>query len=469
MSNVAGPGRGRRAAEQTVANIVGRAAGSVPIPTVRAESATDMGLVEAAVATFTERTGRTPDGVWRAPGRVNLIGEHTDYNDGFVLPVAINRSVVVAAGRRGDGVLRCWSTGDRAEPVAHPVAEIGPGVSSGWSAYVEGVAWVLLQQGVPVPGADLAIHADLPAGAGLSSSAALEAAVALALTDLAAAVDNPLAALPGRDPAAAGGRDQAGRPDQPRKRDQPVTPDQAGGARLDRVALALAGQRAETEVVGMPCGLMDQMAVLCGRAGHALFFDTRTLETEQVPFDPAAAGLTLLVIDTRVKHALAGSPYAGRRRACEQAAAALGVPALRDATLDGLVAARAAGTLDDVTFRRARHVVTENARVLDVVDRLRRGELAGIGPALAGSHASLRDDYEVSCPELDLAVETAVASGAVAARMTGAGFGGSALALVPVATADAVALAVAEAFTAAGFAPPATFPVAVADAATRIA
>jgi galactokinase len=393
-----------------------------------------MNLLDAVTTSFRERAGRAPEGVWRAPGRVNLIGEHTDYNDGFVLPVAIDRSVVVAAGRRGDGVLRCWSTGDRSEPVSRPLAEIGPGLSTGWSAYVEGVAWVLLQQGVAIPGADLAIHADLPSGAGLSSSAALEAAVALALTDL------------GSSAAGSG----------------------AGGPGWDREALALAGQRAETEVVGMPCGLMDQMAVLCGRAGHALFFDARTMETEQVPFDPAAAGLTLLVIDTRVKHALAGSPYAERRRACERAAAALGVPALRDATLADLEAARTSGRLDDVTFRRARHVVTENARVLEVADLLRGGEPAAIGPPLAGSHRSLRDDYEVSCPELDIAVDTAVAAGAVAARMTGAGFGGSALALVPVAAAGAVARAVTEAFTAAGFAPPAPFAVAVADAATRL-
>jgi galactokinase len=289
------------------------------------------------------------------------------------------------------------------------------------------VAWVLREEGLAVPGADLVVHADLPAGAGLSSSAALESAVALALSDL------------------------------------------AGAAAPDRVALALAGQRAETEVVGLPCGLMDQMAVLCGRAGHALFFDTRTLETEQVPFDPAAAGLTLLVIDTRVKHTLTGSPYAERRRACEQAAAALGVPALRDVTLADVEAASADVRLDEVTFRRARHVVTENARVLEVVALLRRGEVTAVGPALAGSHASLRDDYEVSCAELDRAVETAVAAGAVAARMTGAGFGGSALALVPTDTAEAVGLAVAEAFTAAGFKPPATFPVAIADGATRLA
>jgi galactokinase len=387
-----------------------------------------MSLLDTVTAAFVERAGRRPDGVWRAPGRVNLIGEHTDYNDGFVLPVAIDRSIVVAAARRDDGILQSWSTGDRAGPaVARPVGDLGPGRSSGWSAYIEGVAWVLREEGLAVPGADLVVHADLPAGAGLSSSAALESAVGLALSEL------------------------------------------AGAAAPDRVALALAGQRAETEVVGMPCGLMDQMAVLCGRAGHALFFDTRTLETEQVPFDPAAAGLTLLVIDTRVKHTLTGSPYAERRRACEQAAAALGVPALRDVTLADVEAASADGRLDEVTFRRARHVVTENARVLEVVALLRQGDVKAVGPALAGSHASLRDDYEVSCAELDVAVETAVAAGAVAARMTGAGFGGSALALVPTDRAEAVGLAVAEAFTAAGFNPPATFPVAIADGATRLA
>jgi galactokinase len=385
-----------------------------------------MSLVDAVTAAFADRVGRPPDGVWRAPGRVNLIGEHTDYNDGFVLPVAIDRSVVVAAARRGDEVLRSWSTGDRAGPVSRPLGELGPGSSFGWSAYVEGVAWALMQDGVAVPGADLVVHADLPAGAGLSSSAALEGAVALALTDLA-------------------------------------------GASPSRVALALAGQRAEREVVGMPCGLMDQMAVLCGRAGHALFFDTRTLATEQVPFDPAGAGLTLLVIDTRVKHTLAGSPYAERRRACERAAAILGVPALRDVTIDDLEAAMAGGRLDDVTFRRARHVVTENARVLDVVALLRQGEVAAMGPALAGSHRSLRDDYEVSCPELDVAVEAAVASGAVAARMTGAGFGGSALALVPIPAAGTVGSAVAEAFAAARFGPPSVFAVSIAGGAARLA
>ena len=385
-----------------------------------------MSIVDAVTAAFEERAGRAPDGVWRAPGRVNLIGEHTDYNDGFVLPVAIDRSVVVAAARRDDGVLRSWSSRDRGGgPVTKPVAEVGPGTSSGWSAYIEGMAWALRELGVPVPGADVVVHADLPAGAGLSSSAALEASVGLALVDLAEST-------------------------------------------VDRVTLALAGQRAETEVVGMPCGIMDQMVVLLGQAGHAVFLDTRSRATDLIPFDPAAAGLTLLVIDTRVKHALVGSPYGERRQACERAAAALGVPALRDATIVDLEAALDRGDLDEVTFRRARHVVTENDRVLEVVDLLRRGEPAAIGPALAGSHRSLRDDYEVSCTELDVAVDAAVTAGAVAARMTGGGFGGSALALTPVDAVERVSEAVAGAFATAGFGRPAVFAVSIADGAERV-
>lgn len=217
----------------------------------------------------------------------------------------------------------------------------------------------------------------------------------------------------------------------------------------------------------MPCGIMDQMAVLLGRAGHALFLDTRSRATQLVPFDPAALGLTLLVIDTRVKHALVGSPYAERRRSCEAAAATLGVTALRDVTLDDLEAARSDGKLDEITFRRARHVVTENDRVLEVVTALRAGDVTAIGPALAGSHASLRDDYEVSCPELDVAVEAAVSGGAVAARMTGGGFGGSALALVPSGRAEEVGRTVEEAFDANGFGPPSMFAVAVAEGAGR--
>ncbi|HEV7863922.1 MAG TPA: galactokinase, partial [Acidimicrobiia bacterium] len=369
-------------------------------------------------------------------------------------------SVVVAVAHRRDGGFRCWSTRDRVggrEPAVRGPGDIGPGRSTGWAAYAEGVAWVLREQGVALPGADIVVHGDLPVGAGLSSSAALEAAVALALTDLGVAPS-------GASPAGGAGAGTAARAGA-------ATTARAGAAPapLDRVALARAGQRAENEVVGMPCGIMDQMAVLLGRAGHALFLDTRSQSSELVPFDPAALGLSLLVIDTRVQHALAGSPYAERRRACERAAEVLGVPALRDVTLPQLEAAVTDGRLDAVTFRRARHVVTENDRVLEVVAALRTGDLGRVGPAMAGSHRSLRDDFEVSCAELDVAVDSAVAAGAVAARMTGGGFGGSALALVPVEAAATVASAVAEAFAANGFAPPAVFPVAVSDGATRVA
>jgi galactokinase len=229
----------------------------------------------------------------------------------------------------------------------------------------------------------------------------------------------------------------------------------------------VASQRAESEVVGMPCGIMDQMAVMTGRAGHALFLDTRSLATEHVPFDLGRAGLELVVIDTRVSHRLTDAPYAERRRACHEAARVLGVRALRDVCPPDLEAA--AARLGDTVFRRARHVVTENARVLDVVERLRAGATESIGPLLAASHASLRDDFEVSCPELDVAVETALASGAVAARMTGAGFGGSALALVAPERLPAMTTAIDNAFGTRRFARPAVVAVRTADAAHRVA
>jgi galactokinase len=232
-------------------------------------------------------------------------------------------------------------------------------------------------------------------------------------------------------------------------------------------ALALAAQRAENEVVGVPCGVMDQMASIACHAGHALLLDSRSLATEQVPFAPADAGLALLVIDTRVSHALADGAYAERRGACEQAARVLGVPALRDATPADLDAAR--DRLGEVRYRRARHVVAENGRVLAVVGRLRAGRPELAGPLLTASHRSLRDDYEVSAPELDAAVAAALAAGAVGARMTGAGFGGCALALAPAGAAGAVADAVGEAFAARGFRRPTIFPAEPVDGARRLA
>jgi galactokinase len=381
------------------------------------------GRVGRVAAAFRERAGRDPDGVWAAPGRVNLIGEHTDYNDGFVLPVAIDRLVLAAAGRRHDGRLRLWSL--QSEPPADlALAEVGPGKVDGWSAYPAGAAWALGQAGVTVGGADLVVDGDVPAGAGLSSSAALECATATALADLE-------------------------------------------GAGLDRVALAGLARRAENEVVGVPSGAMDQMVSMLGRAGHALFLDTRSLDTEQVPLPLQAAGLRLVVIDTRAGHRLVDGAYADRRAACEAAAATLGVPALRDATPAQVEAA--ADALGEEGLRRARHVVTENARVLEAVRLLRAGELERLGPLLAASHASLRDDYEVSSPELDTAVAAAVAAGAVGARMTGAGFGGSALALARADLVGRVDERVRAAFAAAGFGPPAVAAVVPSDGARRLA
>jgi galactokinase len=379
--------------------------------------------VGPVAAAFRERTGRDPEGVWAAPGRVNLIGEHTDYNDGFVLPAAIDRLVLVAAGRRAGGRLRLWSL--QAEPPADlELAGIGPGTVGGWAAYPAGVAWALGQAGVELGGADLVVDGDVPAGSGLSSSAALECATATALADL-------------------------------------------GGAGLDRAALAGLARRAENEVVGVPSGVMDQMVSMLGRAGHALFLDTRSLGAEQVPLPLEAAGLCLVVIDTRAGHRLVDGAYADRRAACQAAAAVLGVPALRDAT--PALLERYATALGDPGLRRARHVVTENARVLAAVELLRAGDLDRLGPLLAASHASLRDDYEVSSPELDTAVEAAVAAGAVGARMTGAGFGGSAIALVETALAGRVADRARDTFAAAGFGPPQVTAVVPSDGARRLA
>ncbi len=370
-------------------------------------------------AEYTSRYDREPDGIWMAPGRVNLIGEHTDYNDGFVLPVALDRTTMVAAAARDDGRVRLFSTSEP-DPPEIDVAAIAPGAVSGWSAYPLGVLWALREQAVAVPGMDLGIDSDVPTGAGVSSSAALEGGVALAVADLA-------------------------------------------GADLDRTALAQACRRAENEVVGAPTGVMDQMAALCGRAGHALFLDCRSLAVAQVPLDLAAAGLSLLVIDTRATHALADGAYGERRDSCAEAAAALGVPALRDATAEQVAAG-----LDGVLARRARHIVTENARVLAVVELLRAGNPAGIGPLLDASHRSMRDDFEISSPELDVAVCAARTAGALGARMTGGGFGGSAIALTPVAAVPAVGRAVRAAFAAAGFTPPEIFEVSPSDGGRRV-
>jgi galactokinase len=369
---------------------------------------------------FAERFGREPEGIWGAPGRANLIGEHTDYNDGFVLPLAIDHRVTVAAARRAGDRLRLLSLEKGERELI--LSDIGPGRVEGWAGYVAGAVWSLAREGVEVGGLDLALTSDVPVGSGLSSSAAVECATVLATRDLY------------------GGPGDPGR-------------------------LALIGQRAENEIVGVPSGVMDQMASMACLAGHVLLLDTRSLVAEQVPFDLDAAGLTLLVIDTGVSHALADGAYAERRQACEEAARILELPALRDATEADVAAA--ADLLGEVRHRRARHVVTENARVLEVVDRLRAGRLDAIGPLLTASHVSLRDDYEVSAPGLDTAVEAALRAGALGARMTGAGFGGCALALAPAVEVGAVTRIVTAAF--AGFRAPTVFAVHPADGARRLA
>jgi galactokinase len=372
---------------------------------------------------FAEVHGRPPEVVWHAPGRVNLIGEHTDYNDGFVLPLGLPLGIRVAAARRDDAILRMASRQTDAGLVEVPLEGLEPGSVGGWAAYVAGMAWSLRADGVDVTGADLLVDGEIPAGAGLSSSAALECAAAGALLDLAGET-RPLAEV------------------------------------------ALLAQRAENEFVGMPCGVMDQFASTHAQAGHLLLLDTRSLQVEQIPFDLAAEGLELLVVDTRAPHRLVDGEYAARRRACEEAARLLGVAALRD--VDDLEAAMAE-LPDDTLRRRVRHVVTENQRVLEVVALLRGGDVRGIGPVLTASHVSLRDDYEVSCAELDLAVDTALAAGAYGARMTGGGFGGSAIALVEASSTAEVRSAVLAAFAAAGMAEPGFVEALPSPGAARIA
>ncbi|SHF38024.1 galactokinase [Streptoalloteichus hindustanus] len=392
---------------------------------------------QRAAAAFAAEHGHAPDGVWSAPGRVNLIGEHTDYNDGFVLPFALPHRTAAAVRRRDDGTLTVATLGEdgqlrRAEPLA--LAEVAPGGVSGWAAYPAGVAWALRAAGVPVPGADVVIASDVPTGAGLSSSHALECAVALALLGLA-----------GLSP---GGTDSAGTADAPD---------------LDQVARWV--QRAENDFVGAPTGLLDQTASLRCASDHVLFLDVRSGHGDQVPFDAARDELAVLVIDTRASHSLSESGYGDRRRGCERAAELLGVPALRDVSVEALPAAT--DRLPEELRPLVRHVVTENERVLTTVAALRAGRLAEVGPLLTASHASLRDDYRVSCPELDLAVETALSTGALGARMTGGGFGGSAIALVSTAKLDAVEQAVTEAYAARGFTAPRLFTAAPSAGAGR--
>jgi galactokinase len=376
-------------------------------------------------ARFESRFGRAPEGVWAAPGRVNLIGEHTDYNDGFVLPFALAHSAYVAVARRSDGLLHLIS-----EQLEHnseatlPLAAVAPGAVEGWASYVAGAVWALQQShGVEAGGLDLLLDSDVPPGAGVSSSAALSCSTTLACAELF-------------------------------------------GAPIDRQRLALSAHRAEVEIAGVPCGKMDQTISMCGQAAHALFLDCRSLAIQQIPLPLSKAGLTTLVINTQAPHRLVSGEYAARRKSCEAAARALNVAALRDATLDQVMTHP---TLDEVARKRARHVVSENERVLRAIQCLEAGTLEALGTLLNASHASLRDDFEVSVPELDVAAAVASSAGALGARMIGGGFGGCVLALVPSSAVDTVFAAVVNAYRQHGFTPPTCFAALPAPGARRVA
>jgi galactokinase len=409
---------------------------------------------ERLAAWFGTSFGSGPDGVWRAPGRANLIGEHTDYNGGWVLPFALNAGVVAAAARRDDGILDVRSLqapglaaeggrpsgagagstaaggsaagkaraerGNAEGGFAAPVPELSPGSVKGWAAYPAGVVWALREAGHHIGGASIAIGSDLPQGAGLSSSAALECAVALALVDLYE-------------------------------------------LSVPRQELAAITRRAENDFVGVPCGIMDQSASLLCEPGRALLLDCRNGHAESVPLDPAAHGLALMVVDTGVRHTHANGSYSLRREQCERAARLLGVCSLREAG-DVSALSRLA---DPVLRRRAGHVVTENSRVLDTVRMLRARNLAATGALLTRSHCSLRDDFEVSWPEADVAVAVAERAGALGARMMGGGFGGSVIALVP-GDGAAVRSAIAQEYSHRGWPAPRFLPAPPSPSAHRV-
>lgn len=377
----------------------------------------------ATIAGFKQEYDREPAGVWSAPGRVNLIGEHTDYNEGFVFPFAINRRTYAAMAPRQDNMI-CVASSFSKEAFQVSIEAIKNDEKNGWAAYPFGVVYAVakLSGKQQTQGFDIFIDSDVPVGAGLSSSAAIECAVAIALNDL-------------------------------------------WNAGLDKKTLARAGQLGENVIVGAPTGIMDQTASLFGELDHAVFLDCRSLEATTVELGFAEAGLELLIIDTKVAHRLVDGGYAARRAACESGAAALGVSSLRDLTTHDL--ARAQDLLDPVTLRRVRHVITENARVEETVTTLRNSGPRAIGNLMHLSHESMRDDFEISIDELDTAVETALRHGAIGARMTGGGFGGAAIALTPIEKISEVTLSVLAEFEALGYAKPDIFAVSAAPGAKR--
>jgi galactokinase len=357
---------------------------------------------------FLETFGAEPDLVAAAPGRVNLIGEHIDYSDGFVLPFAIKDRTLVAARKRGDSTVRIASAQRRNKIVTVDISKVKPGLKGEWERYALGVLWALgVKEGV-----DLLIDGHVPLGAGLSSSAALECSVATAM--------NHLFDL---------------------------------GFNLEE--LARLTQKAENQYVGVPCGIMDQSVSLMATQGSALLLDCRDLSSKNIPFDVASSGLELLIIDTQAHHALTDGGYAERRASCESVVAKLGITSLRELSMEQLENSR--GLLTETEFVRARHAVTEMKRVLECVEALSNSDFEKVGQLINQSHASLRGDYTVSCPELDTAVEAALAAGALGSRMVGGGFGGSAIALIQASKTTETIKAVEKAFSSKGFKAPRFF------------
>jgi galactokinase len=357
---------------------------------------------------FSDIYGVAPDLITVAPGRVNLIGEHVDYNDGFVLPFAIEARTYCALRIREDSRIRIASKQEEGAPYETDIASLKPLTGPIWTRYILGVIWALDVKS----GLEILIDSEVPTGAGLSSSAALECSVAIALNEILD-LDISLADL------------------------------------------ARVTQRAENEFVGVPCGIMDQSISLMGKSGHALLLDCRDLSTRQIRVDFANAGLKLLIVDTRSHHALVDGGYAQRRAQCESVASLLGVKALRDLSLSELEVAR--GKLPEINFKRARHVITEISRVEEAVQALEIDDFEKFGSLMTESHISLRDDYNVSCSELDLGVDTALNEGALGARMVGGGFGGSAIALIRESDTGKVAAAIERSFKDNGFAAPRFF------------
>lgn len=381
-------------------------------------------LVQQARAIFHEHFGNEATHVAAAPGRVNLIGEHIDYCDGFVLPFAIERTVVIAAATNGTGEARVATAFD-AEPATFSVREDQKIADPKWSNYLRGVLQGFRKRGIEVPGFDAFIISSLPGGAGLSSSAALECAVATLLENLT-------------------------------------------GARLETREKALLAQKAEHDFAGVPCGIMDQFSSAFGKDGQLILIDCRSTEIELVPFtDPS---LTLLVSNTKVSHELSDGGYAARRKSTEDGLAAIGKPSWRDVTFADLESA--ASSMDPVTFRRGRHVVGEIARTIGAVEALKKNDFPLLGQLMYESHASLRDDFEVSCVELDHLVATSseigAAGGVIGARMTGGGFGGSTVTLCETAKAESIAAALVKSYEATFGFPPEIFASRPAEGARMI-